>query len=285
MNTITASRLVKAYGRQRALDELDLSTTTGVTGLLGPNGAGKTTLLRILATVLPADAGELSILGLDPGSPEGRLSIRRRLGYMPQDVGFHRSFTTFEAIDYVAVLKEWDERGARHDEVRRVLSQVGLDDVKGKRVKALSGGMRRRLGLAQALLGDPDLLVLDEPTAGLDPEQRMRFRDLVSAAGDGRTVVLSTHQTEDVAALCSHVVVVESGRSLFAGTVQELVAVAAGRVWVDERRDPAAKGVWRLGSGLYHHVGDPPGGATLIEATIEDAYLLLLGAGPEALAA
>ena len=285
MNTITASRLVKAYGRQRALDELDLSTTTGVTGLLGPNGAGKTTLLRILATVLPADAGELSILGLDPRRPEGRLSIRRRLGYMPQDVGFHRSFTTFEAIDYVAVLKEWDERGARHDEVRRVLSQVGLDDVKGKRVKALSGGMRRRLGLAQALLGDPDLLVLDEPTAGLDPEQRMRFRDLVSAAGDGRTVVLSTHQTEDVAALCSHVVVVESGRSLFAGTVQELVAVAAGRVWVDERRDPAAKGVWRLGSGLYHHVGDPPAGATLIEATIEDAYLLLLGAGPEALAA
>jgi ABC-2 type transport system ATP-binding protein len=285
VNTIVASRLVKTYGRQRALDDLDLSTTTGVTGLLGPNGAGKTTLLRILATVLPADGGELSVLGLDPRSPEGRLSIRRRLGYMPQDVGFHRSFTTFEAIDYVAVLKEWDARGARHDEVRRVLSQVGLDDVKGKRVKALSGGMRRRLGLAQALLGDPDLLVLDEPTAGLDPEQRMRFRDLVSAAGDGRTVVLSTHQTEDVAALCSHVVVVESGRSLFAGSVQQLVAVAAGRVWVDERRDPAAKGVWRLGSGLYHHVGDPPAGAALIEATIEDAYLLLLGAGPEALAA
>src|SRR5207237_2112764 len=137
----------------------DLNARTGVTGLLGPNGAGKTTLLRILATVLPADGGELSILGLDPDDPGQRLEIRRRLGYMPQDIGFHRSFTAFEAVDYVAVLKEWTQRGPRHNEVRRVLSQVGLDDATGKKVRALSGGMRRRLGLAPALLGNPDLLV------------------------------------------------------------------------------------------------------------------------------
>ncbi len=275
--TIDARGLVKAYGRHRALDGLDLTSTTGVTGLLGPNGAGKTTLLRVLATVLAADSGDLRILGKDPHDPEGRLHIRRSLGYLPQDAGFHRGFTAFEAVDYVAVLKEHTGARARHDEVRRVLDRVGLSDVANKKVRALSGGMRRRLGLAQALLGTPSLLVLDEPTAGLDPEQRMRFRDLVSEAGHGKTVVLSTHQTEDVAAVCSHVVVVKNGRALFAGTPTELAAVATGRVWVDTDRDPRAYAGWRLGAGTYHHIGDPPAGAQLVDPTIEDAYLLLLG--------
>ncbi|HET9858655.1 MAG TPA: ATP-binding cassette domain-containing protein [Nocardioidaceae bacterium] len=275
--TIHARGLVKAYGRHRALDGLDLTSTTGVTGLLGPNGAGKTTLLRVLATVLAADSGDLRILGKDPHDPEGRLHIRRSLGYLPQDAGFHRGFTAFEAVDYVAVLKEHTGARARHDEVRRVLDRVGLSDVANKKVRALSGGMRRRLGLAQALLGTPSLLVLDEPTAGLDPEQRMRFRDLVSEAGHGKTVVLSTHQTEDVAAVCSHVVVVKNGRALFAGTPTELAAVATGRVWVDTDRDPRAYAGWRLGAGTYHHIGDPPAGAQLVDPTIEDAYLLLLG--------
>jgi ABC-2 type transport system ATP-binding protein len=275
--TLEASGLVKSYGRHRALDGLDLSTPTGVTGLLGPNGAGKTTLLRILATVLPTDGGELRILGRDPYAADDRLQIRRRLGYLPQDAGFHRAFTAFEAVDYVAVLKEHTSTRARHDEVRRVLDLVGLSDVAGKKVRALSGGMRRRLGLAQALLGRPELLVLDEPTVGLDPEQRMRFRDLVSEAGHGRTVVLSTHQTEDVAAVCSQVVVVDEGRALFTGTPAELAAHARGRVWVDSSRDPRALAGWRLGEGRYHHIGDPPPGAEVVEPTIEDAYLLLLG--------
>jgi ABC-2 type transport system ATP-binding protein len=279
--TIAAQRLIKSYGRTRALDGLDLDTRGGITGLLGPNGAGKTTLLRILATVLAPDAGTLSLLGRDPFDPADRLEIRRRLGYLPQDPGFHRGFTAFEAVDYIAVLKEHTERRARHDEVRRVLELVGLTDVATRRVRALSGGMRRRLGLAQALLGTPELLVLDEPTAGLDPEHRMRFRDLVSAAAEDTTVVLSTHQTEDVAALCSWVVVVSAGRAQFAGTVSELVAVAEGRVWVDDRRDPRALTGWRLGSGRFHHVGEPPDGAQLVEPSIEDAYLLLLG--PDAL--
>ena len=275
--TIEARGLVKRYGRQRALDGLDLSTPTGVTGLLGPNGAGKTTLLRSLATVLPVDEGDLRILGRDPYSAEDRRQIRRRLGYLPQDAGFHRAFTAFEAVDYVAVLKEHTSSRARHDEVRRVLGLVGLSDVATKKVRALSGGMRRRLGLAQALLGRPELLVLDEPTVGLDPEQRMRFRDLVSEAGHGRTVILSTHQTEDVAAVCSHVVVVNQGRALFAGTPAELAAQAEGRVWVDSTRDPGALAAWRLGEGRFHHVGNPPAGAQIVDPTIEDAYLLMLG--------
>jgi len=279
--TISGHGLIKSYGRTRALDGLDLEARGGVTGLLGPNGAGKTTLLRILATVLPPDAGTVRLLGRDPFDSADRLEIRRRLGYLPQDPGFHRGFTAFEAVDYIAVLKEHTERRTRHDEVRRVLELTGLSDVATRRVRALSGGMRRRLGLAQALLGEPELLVLDEPTAGLDPEHRMRFRDLVSAAGAGRTVVLSTHQTEDVAALCSWVVVVAAGRAHFAGTVAELVSVADGRCWQADRRDPRALAGWRLGSGRFHHVGDPPSGAELVEPSIEDAYLLLLG--PDAL--
>jgi ABC-2 type transport system ATP-binding protein len=275
--TIDAAGLVKAYGRHRALDGFDLRARTGVTGLLGPNGAGKTTLLRVLATVLPADAGGLRILGQDPHDPTGRRHVRRRLGYLPQDAGFHRGFTAFEAVDYIAVLKEHTATRARHDEVRRVLDLVGLSEVATKKVRALSGGMRQRLGLAQALLGRPELLVLDEPTVGLDPEQRMRFRDLVSEAGHGRTVILSTHQTEDVAAVCSEVVVVREGRALFTGTPAELAQVAAGRVWVDDSRDPRAVAGWRVGAGHYHHIGDPPAGAEVIEPSIEDAYLLLLG--------
>jgi ABC-2 type transport system ATP-binding protein len=279
--TIEASALVRSYGRLRALDGLDLTVHPGVTGLLGPNGAGKTTLLRVLATTTPYDSGSLRVLGQDPRRPEGRLRVRRALGYLPQDAGFHGGFTAFEAVDYVAVLKEHVVARARHDEVRRVLDLVGLGDVATRKVRTLSGGMRRRLGLAQALLGTPDLLVLDEPTVGLDPEQRIRFRDLVSEAGHGRTVVLSTHQTEDVEAVCSHVVVVNQGRSLFAGTVEELTALADGRVWVDDTRDPRARAVWRLSGGTYHHVGDPPPGAKLVAPRIEDAYLLLLG--PDAL--
>jgi ABC-2 type transport system ATP-binding protein len=280
MTTIEATGLVKAYGRHRALDGLELQARPGVTGLLGPNGAGKTTLLRMLATVLPADAGELRILGQDPLDAQGRRHIRRRLGYLPQDAGFHRGFTAFEAIDYIAVLKEHTDARARHDDVRRVLDLVGLSDVATKKVRALSGGMRRRLGLAQALLGRPELLVLDEPTVGLDPEQRMRFRDLVSDAGSGRTVILSTHQTEDVAAICAEVVVVREGRSVFAGTPAELAASAAGRVWVDDAKDPRALAGWRVGAGHYHHVGTPPAGAELVEPTIEDAHLLLLDVRP-----
>ena len=275
--TIEATSLVRSYGKFRALDGMDLTTSPGVTGLLGPNGAGKTTLLRVLATVSSFDAGELRVLGQDPRTAAGRLRIRRSLGYLPQEAGFHPGFTAFEAVDYVAVLKEHTHSRKRHDEVRRVLDLVGLGTVAAKKVRTLSGGMKRRLGLAQALLGTPDLLVLDEPTVGLDPEQRIRFRDLVSEAGLGRTVVLSTHQTEDVAALCSHVVVVNRGSALFAGSVEEMTSVAEGRVWVDDHRDARAYAAWRLADGSYHHVGDPPVGAELIAPRIEDAYLLMLG--------
>jgi ABC-2 type transport system ATP-binding protein len=229
------------------------------------------------ATVLAPDAGSLRLLGWNPAVAEERLAIRRRLGYMPQEPGFHQTFTAFEFVDYVAILKEMTERRARHEEVRRVLGLVGLDQVMDRKIKALSGGMRRRVALAQALLGDPDLLVLDEPTAGLDPEQRLRFREIVSERAADRTVLLSTHQTEDVAALCPRVVVMLDGVALFDGTPRELTDVAAGRVWLAPERSPAARLSWRTPEGAHRNIGDAPAGADLVAPTLEDGYLLLVG--------
>jgi ABC-2 type transport system ATP-binding protein len=182
-----------------------------------------------------------------------------------------------EFVDYIAVLKEHRSRRARREEVDRVLSLVDLTDQSYSRIKTLSGGMRRRLGLATALLGDPELLVLDEPAVGLDPHQRLRFRELVSA-DPTKTVVLSTHQTEDVAALCREVVVVNEGRVLFRGTPSELAASATGRVWRSDVREPGATLAWVAGDGTTRHIGNPPAGADLVEPTVEDAYLVLVGA-------
>jgi ABC-2 type transport system ATP-binding protein len=277
MSTVRVQGATKSFGRTTALDTVNLEVGAGVTGLLGPNGAGKTTLLRIIATVLAPDRGTVTLLGRDPARPEDRRRIRERLGYLPQDAGFNRGFTVFEFVDYVAILKQMTDRRARHDEVRRVMTLTGLEPVSGKRIRALSGGMRRRVGLAQALLGDPDLLVLDEPTVGLDPEQRLRFREMISLAGEGRTVVMSSHQTDDITALCSRITVIHEGRAHFTGTPAELTAQAADRVWTDTQRSPAALAAWRTGDGIYRNVGDPPAGAELIAPTLEDAYLLLMG--------
>ena len=275
---VELDQVTKRYGRTVAVDGVSLSIATGITGLLGPNGAGKTTLLRILATVLAPDSGHVELLGRSTADADGRLEIRRRLGYVPQEPGFHRQFSAFDFVDYIAVLKLITERRARHDEVRRVLDLLGLTSVMHKRIRQLSGGMRRRVAIAQALLGAPELLVLDEPTAGLDPEQRLRFRELLSTAAGGATVVLSTHQTEDVAALCQRVVVIHGGVVRYDGTPTGLAALAAERVWLADTRDPAAQLAWMTGDGLVRHVGEPPAGAHIDEPRVEDGYLLLVGA-------
>ena len=257
---------------------MDLDLRPGVTGLLGPNGAGKTTLLRLLATVSAPAGGTVELFGEGVHTGEGRTRARRRLGYMPQEPGFHRRFTVFEFIDYVAILKEYTDRATRHEEVRRVVELVGLTDKLHARIRTLSGGMRRRLALAQAMLGDPDLLILDEPTAGLDPELRMWFRDLVSRLGADRTVLLSTHQTEDVSAVCNQVIVLGDGRARFTGSPTELAEVATGRTWVAAERDPQARAAIRGVDGRHRHIGNPPPDAEIVPPTIEDGYLLLLEA-------
>ena len=243
------------------------SLNTGVIGLLGPNGAGKTTLLRILATSLAPTSGTLEILGHDPADAAGRLEIRRTLGYVPQELGLYETFTVFDFLDYIAILKEHVDRRSRRAEVRRVISAVDLGDMSSKRIRRLSGGMRRRVALAQSLLGDPQLLVLDEPTVGLDPEQRLRFRQIVSQHADRRCVVLSTHMTEDVEALCDRVVVMDRGAITFDGTPAQLAGIAAGQVWLADRPDPRALVSWRTGEGRHRNVGEAPPGAELIAPT------------------
>ena len=268
--------LCRRYGATRALDQVDLTLERGITGLLGPNGAGKTTLLSILATVSEPDAGRVSVFGLDPRDAPERVEIRRRLGYLPQELGYHRHFTVAGFLDYVAILKEITSRRRRAEEVARVLAAVGLDSRAGTRVRALSGGMRQRLGIAQALLGCPDLLILDEPTAGLDPEQRLRFRQLLSDLPGDPVILLSTHQADDIAAICPHVVVLLHGQVRFTGTPAGLAATAAGRVWAADQRDKRAHLSWRGGDSRWRHVGEhPPADAELVPPTVEDGYLLL----------
>jgi len=275
---VQAAGVHKRLGNTQALAGVSLELGDGITGLLGPNGAGKTTLMRLLATVLAPDRGTVRLLGRDPAAREERSLIRGRLGYMPQEPGFHQRFTAFEFVDYVAILKEMTVRRDRHDEVRRVLELVGLEDVTQRRIKALSGGMRRRVALAQALLGDPRLVILDEPTAGLDPEQRLRFRELISRLAEDRSVLISTHQTEDVAALCRHVVVLRDGETVFAGAPRELAEVARDRVWLSDERAGGAELSWLTGDGRHRHVGHaPPPRVELVTPTLEDGYLLLLG--------
>jgi ABC-2 type transport system ATP-binding protein len=277
--TASLTSVTKRYRTVAALDHVDLALSAGITGLLGPNGAGKTTMLRVMATVLRPDEGSVRLLGRDPGVPDARTEIRRRLGYQPQEIGFPRGFSAFAFVNYMAVLKEWTDRDARAAEVRRTLGLVGLEDVATKRISRLSGGQRRRVALAQALLGSPELLVLDEPTTGLDPEQRASLRGVLADIAATSTMVISTHQTEDVAALCRRVVVLDAGRVHFDGTVPELVAIAAGKVWMASAPAPTALTSWRTASGHYRNVGEHvPPGVELVEPSLEDAYLLLRGA-------
>lgn len=274
--TVVLSNVGKSFGRTRALENVDLSAGIGVTGLLGRNGAGKTTLLRILGTVLAPGSGAVRLLGRDCTDPGARVEIRRQLGYLPQDPGLYKSFSAFDFVDYIAILKEINNSRVRHAEVRRVLDLVGLSEVAYRRIRGLSGGMRRRVGIAQALLGDPALLVLDEPTAGLDPEQRGRFLDVISRIGERSTVIMASQRTDDIASLCGQVAVLHAGRIRLTATATGLTETARGRVWASSRPDPRARATWRTSAGVVRNVGDPPAGAEVVEPDLEDAYLLLV---------
>ncbi len=210
-------------GRRMAVDGLDLTLDTGVHGLLGPNGAGKTTLMRALATVVKPAGGQLAVLGTDVSARTDLRMVRRNLGYLPQHFGFYPRFTVREFVEYMAWLKEMPTSvipGA----VQRAVERVGLADRADTKMKTLSGGMVRRAGIAQAIVNDPRVLLLDEPTVGLDPEQRLDFRELLRGIGVDSCVLVSTHLVEDVAAACTDVVLIDRGRLVWQGTPAELAS-------------------------------------------------------------
>jgi ABC-2 type transport system ATP-binding protein len=218
---IEITDLTRRFGRTQAVAGVTMQTGPGVFGLLGPNGAGKTSLLRMMATVIPPSSGRLRLLGRDPGAHGPRREIRRRLGYLPQNLGYYPGFTVAEFVEYFALLKDMPP-GEVPRAVAAAVEHVGLGDKARAKLRTLSGGMLRRAGIAQAIVNEPELLLLDEPTAGLDPEQRVAFRSLLRDMGQWATVIVSTHLVEDVGAACTEVALMDAGKIVFQGTPGEL---------------------------------------------------------------
>ena len=216
--------LTRRFGRTMAVAGVDLRAGPGVFGLLGPNGAGKTSLLRMMATAIPPTSGRLRLLGRDPGSYGPRREIRRRLGYLPQNLGYYPGFTVAEFVEYFALLKEMPAGAGSAPRWRRRSSGSGWAARRRRSCAPCPGGMLRRVGIAQAIVNEPELLLLDEPTAGLDPEQRVAFRALLRDLGQRATVVVSTHLVEDVGAACTEVALMDAGKIVFHGTPGDLAA-------------------------------------------------------------
>lgn len=287
---VEIENLSKTYeGGIRALRPLNLSMSDGVFALLGPNGSGKTTLMRILATLLEPTTGTARVDGLD--IRRDRLAIRRLLGYLPQDFGFYPTLTVAEQLDYISLLCDLGSPARRREAVERCLEQVNLTEYRNRRVGQLSGGLRQRLGIAQALLNEPRLLIIDEPTSGLDPEERIRIRGLLAELGHDRIVILSTHIVADVEAAADKVCILRFGHSLFSGPVEELLERVRGKVWMVEvtvqelhqmKEQYTVTGVYRTASGTQVRVladrVEHPGGSSrpeprLVEPNLEDGYI------------
>ncbi len=265
---------------KKALKNVNLSLKApGMIGLLGPNGAGKSTLMKLLvASLLPTD-GSIELDGKPFREKEDEL--KATLGYLPQDFGLFDELTVAQFLNYMAALKEIK---APKKAVNEVISLVNLEEKAGAKIRTLSGGQRQRVGIAQALLGDPKLLIFDEPTVGLDPEERIHFRNLFSRTAQGKLVLLSTHIIEDVQSVCDHIIVIDHGTILFAGTPAELIKAAEGHVGSYLEKDPSfEKGLHvtsrvNTGAGIRCRVvGDKlPSFAVREEPTLEDAYLYLI---------
>jgi ABC-2 type transport system ATP-binding protein len=272
----------------RALDDVSLNIPAGMFGLLGPNGAGKSSLMRCLATLQVPTSGSMRFAELDVlTQPQ---ALRAQLGYLPQDFGVYPRVSAADMLDHLAVLKGVAGKGERRDTVDALLRQVNLWDVRKKALAGFSGGMRQRFGIAQALIGNPRLIIVDEPTAGLDPEERNRFNNLLSEIGENVVVILSTHIVDDVTDLCPRMAILVSGRIVQSGTPSELIAALQGRIWqasiekdaVDKARAQHQVIATRLRGGrtvIRVRAELPPGpGFTPVEAGLEDVYFSTLHA-------
>ena len=285
--------LSKTYANGvRALDDVTLTIPTGMFGLLGPNGAGKSTLMRTLATLQDADHGSAQLTGTAAGNVNvlrDKDAVRRVLGYLPQDFGVYPKVSAEDMLDHLARLKGLSNKAERAEIVAGLLRQTNLYEVRKKALGGFSGGMRQRFGIAQALIGRPLLIIVDEPTAGLDPEERTRFHNLLVEIGEEVIVLLSTHIVSDVSDLCPNLAIMNQGRVLVTGTPQQLVASLAGRVWstsvprdqVAALRERHAVISTRLYTGQtqIHVIADARPGADFapVEATLEDAYFAAIG--------
>jgi ABC-2 type transport system ATP-binding protein len=282
---IEIQNLTKTYrGKVQALNGIDLQIGTGMFGLVGPNGAGKTTLMRILAGLLRASSGSVTIFGHNMASNAGRQAAKTNLGYLPQDLGLYPNLNAYEFLDYMAILKGVTDKAERKRQIEDVIDKVRLTDAAKRRLKTYSGGMKRRMGIAQALIGNPKLLIVDEPTAGLDPEERVRFRNLLSDMSSERTIILSTHIVEDISQSCNDLAVMRAGRVVFRGSPADLIERARGHAWVittEKRPDDHLTIVssLQLQHGVQYRVlGDPNGyaNATAVEPSLEDGYMWLM---------
>ncbi len=284
---IAIAGLTKVYrGNVHALRGVNLNIPSGMFGLLGPNGAGKTTLMRILAGILRPSAGAIQIGEWDATTESGRTAVKRTLGYLPQELGMYPDLSAREFLDYIAILKGLDDSKMRKQRVNELLDTVALSAAANRKLKSFSGGMKRRVGIAQALLNDPKLLIVDEPTAGLDPEERIRFRTLLAELAGDRTVLLSTHIVEDIAQTCRWLAVMHLGEVVFTGTIEELVDAARGRVWsvtlaAGEKPQGDLTVVSMLPQGAsvqYRVVGQPETSqqAQPADPSLEDGYIWLM---------
>ncbi|WP_265570928.1 ABC transporter ATP-binding protein [Sphingomicrobium nitratireducens] len=269
----------------QALDDVNLSIPRGMYGLLGPNGAGKSTLMRTIATLQTPSEGSIVFDGLDVLAEPDKL--RRRLGYLPQDFGVYPRVSAYQMLDHMAVLKGITAKGDRKAVVETLLEQTNLWAVRNKSIAGFSGGMRQRFGIAQALIGDPDLIIVDEPTAGLDPEERNRFLNLLAGIGDEKVVILSTHIVDDVADLCPLMAVLAGGRVQLEGKPSDLIAQTRGKVWKTTVEHDAVEAVreshdvisTRLFAGktIVHVLSDTqPAGYEPVEGGLEDVYFATL---------
>ena len=286
---LTISRLTHVYPNgTRALDNVSLHIPRGMFGLLGPNGAGKSTLMRCVATLQIPSGGAMQFSDIDIVQEPGRL--REQLGYLPQDFGVYPRVSALEMLDHLAVLKGFAARGPRREMVEALLHQVNLWDVRRKALAGFSGGMRQRFGIAQALIGNPQLIIVDEPTAGLDPEERNRFNNLLAEIGENVVVILSTHIVDDVTDLCPRMAILAGGRIVRQGEPAALVEELAGRVWrrtiargeLDAYRDRMDVIANRLREGHteIHVVADAPpeAGFEPVAGGLEDVYFSTLHA-------
>lgn len=290
------ANLTKTYPNgARALRDVSLTIPTGMFGLLGPNGAGKSTLMRTIATLQEPDSGTITMGDLDV--LKQKEDVRKILGYLPQEFGVYPKVTALAMLNHMAVLKGITGRGDRKDAVEGLLHQTNLWDVRKSKLGTFSGGMRQRFGIAQALLGDPKLIIVDEPTAGLDPEERLRFLNLLSEIGENMVVILSTHIVEDVSDLCSAMAIISEGQLLLTGTPGDAMDELSGKVWrkvihkdeltsFDTGHQVISTHLW-AGKTVLHVYAEtePDGGFEPVEVDLKDVYFTTLKRAAQPVAA